>query len=209
MNKKITRIKDIIFPNKKINYFVLTILILGVISGSIFLMVLNSTDKANVINQIQTFFTNINSSNINSGLAFKNSIITNLVYITLIWILGMSVIGILLNVFLIYLKGFLLGFSIAAIFKCYGIKGILGVIVYIFPHQILNIFSILILGIYSIMFTIKLFEYMFSQKNNNMRNMLKKYSIIYLFTIFISIISSLSEAYLLPILMKIIIKLFI
>ena len=60
--------------------------------------------------------------------------------------------------------------------------------------------------IYSIMFTIKLFEYMFSQKNNNMRNMLKKYSIIYLFTIFISIISSLSEAYLLPILMKIIIN---
>lgn len=209
MNKKITRIKDIIFPSKKTNYFVLTILILGVISGSIFLMVLNETDKANVINQIQTFFTNINSSNINSGLAFKNSIITNLVYITLIWIFGMSIIGILLNVFLIYLKGFLLGFSIAAIFNCYGIKGILGVIVYVFPHQILNIFSILILGIYSIMFTIKLFEYMFSKKNNNMRNMLKKYSIIYLFTIFISIISSLSEAYLLPIFMKIIVKLFI
>ena len=91
MNKKITRIKDIIFPGKKTNYFVLTILILGVISGSIFLMVLNETDKANVINQIQTFFTNINSSNINSGLAFKNSIITNLVYITLIWIFGMEI----------------------------------------------------------------------------------------------------------------------
>lgn len=209
MDKKLTKIKNIILPSKKTNYFIITILILGLISGSVFLMVLNETDKTSVLNQIQTFFTNIDTSNINSGLAFKNSIITNIIYITLIWILGMSIIGIFINIFLVYLKGFLLGFSIASIFSCYGFKGVIGVFIYIFPHQLLNIFCIIILGIYSIMFTVKLFEYIMGKKNNNMRNMLKKYTIIYIFTIITSLLSSLSEAYLLPALMKLVIKLFI
>ena len=209
MDKKLTKIKNIILPSKKTNYFIITILILGLISGSVFLMVLNETDKTSVLNQIQTFFTNIDTSNINSGLAFKNSIITNIIYITLIWILGMSIVGIFINIFLVYLKVFLLGFSIASIFSCYGFKGVIGVFIYIFPHQLLNIFCIIILGIYSIMFTVKLFEYIMGKKNNNMRNMLKKYTIIYIFTIIISLLSSLSEAYLLPALMKLVIKLFI
>ena len=209
MNKKLTKIKNIILPSKKTNYFIITILILGIISGSVFLMVLNETDKTSVLNQIQTFFTNIDTSNINSGLAFKNSIITNMIYITLIWILGMSIIGIFINIFLVYLKGFLLGFSIGSIFSCFGFKGIVGVFIYIFPHQLLNIFCIIILGIYSIMFTVKLFEYIMGKKNNNMRSMLKKYTIIYIFTIIVSLLSSLSEAYLLPALMKLVIKLFI
>src|SRR5690625_4323024 len=70
MDKKLTKIKNIILPSKKTNYFIITILILGLISGSVFLMVLNETDKTSVLNQIQTFFTNIDTSNINSGLAF-------------------------------------------------------------------------------------------------------------------------------------------
>lgn len=209
MDKKLKNIRNIILPNKKINFFALTILILGIISGSIFLMVLNEADKSSVVNQIQSFFSNIDTSSINGGLAFKNSIITNLIYITLIWIFGMSIIGILLNIFLMYLKGFLLGFSIAAIFNCYGLKGIIGVFIYIFPQQLLNILAILLLGIYSIMFTIKLLEFIISKKPNNMRNMLKKYTVIYIISIFISIISSTSEAFLLPFLMKLVINLFI
>ena len=209
MDKKLKNIRNIILPNKKINFFALTILILGIISGSIFLMVLNEADKSSVVNQIQSFFSNIDTSSMNGGLAFKNSIITNLIYITLIWIFGMSIIGILLNIFLMYLKGFLLGFSIAAIFNCYGLKGIIGVFIYIFPQQLLNILAILLLGIYSIMFTIKLLEFIISKKPNNMRNMLKKYTVIYIISIFISIISSTSEAFLLPFLMKLVINLFI
>ena len=62
--KKEMKLSDIILPNKKINYFVITILLLGVISGSIFLVTLNNTDKANTIQKIESFMQSINNNSI-------------------------------------------------------------------------------------------------------------------------------------------------
>ena len=44
--------------DKKINFFISTVLLLGIISGAIFLMMSNETDKTSVMNQIKTFFQN-------------------------------------------------------------------------------------------------------------------------------------------------------
>ena len=58
MTKKRTnniKLIDLILPNKKINIFVITVLMLGVISGSIFLMMSNSADKTSVTTQINNF----------------------------------------------------------------------------------------------------------------------------------------------------------
>ena len=36
MNRKINRVMDIVLPNKKINLFVISIVVIGIITGSIF-----------------------------------------------------------------------------------------------------------------------------------------------------------------------------
>ena len=207
MKKKKTKILDIILPSKKINYFIITILVLGVISGSIFLVMLSETDKTTTINQIKTFFDNVSNNSINNGLALKNSLIINYIFIIVVWILGLSIIGILFNIFLVYIKGFILGFSISSIVATYSYKAIPASILYIFPAQILNIIVICTLGIYSIMFTKNLLTIIISKKPNN-RLMLKKYTIILIFSIIISFISSLSEVYLFPNLLKLIVYLY-
>ena len=66
MNKKLNSGLALILPNKKVNLFVIFIVILGIISGSLFLMVLNENDKSEVINEISTFMANINTNNINN-----------------------------------------------------------------------------------------------------------------------------------------------
>ena len=206
--KKKTKLSELIFPNKKINYFVITILLLGVISGSIFLVVLNKTDKANIILKIISFMENINKGNINSGQAFKNSLIINYTFIILIWMLGLSIIGIIINIFLTYIKGFITGFSISSILLSYKYKGILASILYIFPSGILNIIIVATLTIYSIMFSHNLLKIIISKKNNN-RLILKKYIIILIICVILSFISSILEVYLFPYLLKIIISLYI
>ena len=52
MNMKKTKLSDIILPSKKINYFVVTILLFGVISGSIFLVILDSGDKSGTVTKL-------------------------------------------------------------------------------------------------------------------------------------------------------------
>ena len=207
MKKKI-KLKEIIFPNKKINFFIVTIMILGILSGSIFLMMLNKVDKNSVILQIDSYFQNVAKGNIDNGLAFRNSLIINYIFIAIIWILGFSMIGIIINIFLTYIKGFLVGFSLSSIFLTYKYKGIIASLLYTFPSQIINIIIIITLSIYSIMFSHNLIRIITSKKGNN-RLMLKKYTIILMLSIIISFISSLLEAYIFPNILKAIIKLYI
>ena len=208
MKKSKTKLSNIILPNKKINYFVITILLFGIISGSIFLIILNETDKNNTITQIQTFITNLNKNNINTGLALKNSLIINYIFVLLIWGLGLSIIGILLNIFITYIKGFIIGFSISSILITYKYKGLLMAILYIFPGQLLNIITVCILTIYSIMFTINLIEIIIQKKVKKNNRFLKKYIIILLFSIIVSFISTIFEVYLFPNILKVIISLY-
>lgn len=209
MNKKKTKLSDIILPSKKINFFVVTILILGLISGSIFLMTLNTTDKDSTILQIQTFFSNINSGSINNGLAFKNSLIINYIFVALIWGLGLSIIGVIINIFLTYIKGFVVGFSISSIILAYGYKGILAALLYVFPIQVFNVLVVIVLTIYSIMFSWNLLSIIVNKKKSNNRTMIKRYVVILIFSIIISFISSVLEVYLFPNILKIIIGLYI
>lgn len=197
-------------PDKKVNTFIMFIIILGIISGSLFLVVLKDTDHNLVIEKINTFFTNINTNNINNIEAFKNAFIENIIFVILIWILGMSIIGIILNIFIIYLKGFIIGFSLSSFFLVYKYKGLLAALIYVFPTSIINILVCLLLGVYSVLFTINLWKIIFlKEKNYNMKKFIKKYFLLLILCIILIIISSLTEGFLVPSLLKLVIKLFI
>lgn len=206
---KHSNIYKLVLPNKKVNLFVFSLIILGLISGSLFLVISNNTDKTNVINQINLFFTNISNNKINNVQALKNSLIINYIFVLSIWTLGFSIIGIFINLFLTYLKGFLVGFSISSIFLTFKYKGILAAIIYTIPSQLLNIIIVSVLSIYSITFTKHLLTLIFSKKTINSRKILKKYTIIFIFSIIITFISSLLEVYLFPNLLKLIISLYV
>ena len=207
MKKKKIKLSDIILPSKKTNFFVITILVLGLISGSIFLISLNATDKVKTIKQIQTFFINISKNNINNGQAIKNSLIINYIFVGVIWILGLTIIGVLFNIFLTYIKGFIIGFSVSSIIATYKIKGLLAALLYIFPSQVFNAIVVMTLTIYSIMFSHNLLKLAITKNNNKL--MLKRYIVILLLCIILSFISSLVEVYLFPNLLKIIISIYI
>lgn len=210
MNKKLNSGLALILPNKKVNLFVIFIVILGIISGSIFLMVLNDNDKSEVINEISTFMTNINTNNINNLNSFKNSLIEGMILIILSWILGMSIIGVIFNIFFIYMKSFIIGFSISSFVLVYKYKGILSSLIYVIPSQLINILIILILGVYTLLFSKYLFKMIFlKDKTVNLGKFFKKYVLVFGICIILCLISSLCEAYLLPSLLKVMIKLFI
>ena len=210
LNSKFKTIRNIILPSKKTNILVICILFLGVIAGAVFSGIIGQTDKMLVIDKIKLFIDNINNNSIDSLVSLKNSLSINIVYVLIIWILGMALLGIIFNVFILFIKGFIFGFSIASFILTYSYKGIIISFLYLLFGQLLNIIVILILTIYSVMFSYQLLGIIFGGKNNiDIKKFLKNYLIILLFSIIISIISSISEAFLLPALIKLIIKLFI
>lgn len=210
MITKYSKIKSIIFPNKKINYSMLIILFLGLTAGALYSIVINENDKQLVIDKIQLFISNISNQNINTFNSLKNSISTNLTYSTIMYLLGMTVIGTLINIFILFIKGFIFGFSLASFVITYNYKGIILSVLYTLFGQLLNLIVILILSIYSIMFVTNFIKQIAQNKiTNNIKKFFKNYSIIFLITIIISIISSLFESYIFTSCIKLIIKLFI
>ena len=207
MMKKNMKLIDIILPSKKINFFVVSVLILGVVSGSLFLISLNSSDRAKIILKIQSFFIKVNDGTIDNGQALKNSLIINYIFVFVLWILGLTIIGVLFNIFLTYIKGFIVGFSISSMILTYKYKGVLAGGLYVISNQIFNVIVVLILTIYSIMFSYNLFLLVFGKKSNKL--MIKRYVVILIFCIILSLISSLLEIYLFPRLLKVIISLYV
>ena len=210
MNKKLNRGLAIIMPDKKINTFVLFIILLGIISGAIFLVVLKEVDRSLVIEKINTFFNSINTNNISNTKAATDAFIENFIFIVIIWVLGMSIIGIVINIFLIYLKSFMIGFSISSFFLTFKYKGLLAAFIYVFPTSIINILVYLLLGVYSIIFTINLWKIIFiKDRELKMKRFIKKYFLVFGICLILIIISSLTEGFLVPSLLKLVIKLFI
>mgnify|MGYP004630881731 FL=1 len=206
MNKEISKL---VLPNKKINYFTVSILILGFLCGCIFLILLSNDDKTSTINQVTSYFNGIKDGSFNSGLALKNNLIINYLYIISIWVLGLSLIGLLFNIFIIYIKGFVVGFTISAMMLSFKIKGIVSATLYLLFGLIFNILIILLVGIYSFSFSIQLIKILSSKKKAKNTGVVRKYLIILIGAIIFTLIATLLETFVLPNIIKIIIKLFV
>lgn len=196
MNIGINRARNSIIKQKKVYIFLIGLIIIGIISGICFWHMINSNDKSLVIKELTNFFTNIkNDVSINYGVSLINSILTNFSYVIIIWLLGISIIGLPIILVILGVKSFIVGFSISSIISIYGFKGILGALAYIFPHQICFLLLLILLGFYSISFCIKLFKYLFLKQLINFKIAMRKYLKILILSLIVSLFISLFETF--------------
>ena len=110
---------------------VLVIFIIGIVFGSIYITILTNTQKESILKYTSSFYTNISKINFNDKIEiFKNSLYSNIFYTIIMWLLGISIIGLPLVFIMVFFKSFVLSFSVSSIFAKYGIKGILKAIIY-------------------------------------------------------------------------------
>lgn len=200
MKKKLNVFLNKIAPNKNLNLFIFLVIIIGVIFGTLFFLKLGLDDKKMVTDSIVLWKQDINS--INFGQVFINSFFSNFLYLFLIYIFGISLIGIIVNIFLVFFKGFVVGFNISTFVSLYGFKGILFSFEYVLFSQILLIISIFLLGMYSLIFSFEVISSLIKKKAFDFKLFFRKYNVIFLISLGLVFISSLFESFLFPILLK-------
>ena len=139
MKKYMDKLKSNIRINKNLFVFLVVIIAVGVASGSVFVTVLNDSDKIMVSDYLNNFLNNLNSNNLNYNGTLINTLIFTLGLAILIWLLGISVIGFILILLFLFIKAFALGFSIGSIIINFNFKGILIALAYVIPHHIINL----------------------------------------------------------------------
>jgi len=202
MKQVMDKLKLLILKHKKIILFLLGIATIGFITGTIYITILSDTDKTLVKSYIIDFIDQIDNHKLNYLNSFKNAFLSNVIFIMTIWVLGISVIGIPINLFIYFAKSFMLGFSISSFILQYKSKGCLLALIYIFPHHIINIFIYTILLIFSIFFSKRIINAIKSKKPVSFQNAFKRYSIIFILGLILTTITTVIEIFLTPLLIE-------
>ena len=209
MKKIMDKLLNTVKFDKKYVFFCLIILVLGVIAGSLFIVVLNDSDKNLVIEYIEKFINTIKQNDFNYLDTLKNTLLTNYLIIIIISIIGFTYFLVPINVVALFYKSFVIGFSLSSFILTYKIKGLLLSIVYIFPHLIFNILLISILVSFTLKLSINMINSIFKRKEINIRMYFNKYLYTFLFIMVLVTISSLYESFVAPFLLKLVINILI
>ena len=93
------KLKSLFRINKKVLVFLLGIVILGVLFGSILPLFLSIDDKKLVSDYLLSFTSNIKDG-FDSFAFLKNGFFSNFLFLFFIWIMGVSIIGVPVVLFL-------------------------------------------------------------------------------------------------------------
>ncbi len=202
MNKAITKSMKNITTQKKKYLFLIVITLIGILSGIIFIFFISNADKLLIKDELNTFLLNIKNNNLDYYSSFFQSFSSNFIYLIIIWLLGISIIGIPIIIFLLFFKGFIFGFGISSMISNFGLKGIGLSLGYQSPHLLIMLLIFLLISFYAINFSVKLFRILFLRDNINLSPYFKKYIQILIISLVFSLICSITETFLSPILIN-------
>jgi len=183
--------------NKTFLFLIITTIIVFIF-GIGFITILNNSDKELVKEYITIFLTDIYENKINYIEVLKSTLISNTFLILLIWLLGISVIGIPIILFLYFFNTFTLGFTISSFVLTHNLKGIVFSILYIFPNEIIKFLCYTLLIINAINVSKKLIISVIKKENINFNRIINRYFKILIICICITIFTCLYEVYGIP-----------
>lgn len=145
--------------------FMVILFLTGVIFGAIIVNSMSFGQKQDLIFYLERFFGQItDKEQIKNSEILKNSFSYHAKYLLLLFILGLSVIGLPIVWILLFLKGLVVGFSVGFLVNQLAMKGFLLASLSIAPQNFLIIPVYIIAGSLSMIFSLTLLAKLFSRK---------------------------------------------
>ena len=176
---------------KKIHLFPLMIylLILSLLLGIIYRYSLSKDSILLISHNIQII--------VQQKSTLISSFFEPIFYYIILFILGISIIGIPFIIILFYIYSFLLSFEFCSFLSYYSISHIFKIILYFLP-RLIRIFSYFMISYYAIQYSFYLVRVLFFNKNISLFPITQKYiRFFFLFFLFI-ILSSIIEFFIIP-----------
>ena len=198
MNEASKKVKNKLYEQKKIYLSIIITITLGIVCGIVYNLILSKSDHTLITNQLNIFFDAIKKNDINYIPMLINSLIGNLSLVILIWLLGISIIGLPFIYILCFGKGFLLSFSIVSILTTYKFKGIILAVCYLIPGPIVLLLYLIFLGFSSAKKNKKIFSYLFLKQDISLRHSMKRYLQVLVASIVVAGCCSLFDTFFMP-----------
>ncbi|HEX6594375.1 MAG TPA: stage II sporulation protein M [Bacillota bacterium] len=177
--------------------FMIILFLTGIVFGAMIVNSMNFVQKQDLFFYLERFFGDISDKQqIAKGIILKNSFLYHAKYLFIIFILGLSVIGLPFVWILLFLKGLVVGFSVGFLVNQLGTKGLLLASLSIAPQNMIVIPIYIVAGSLSMIFSLTLLSKIFSRKiSQPVFEPFTKYAVVFSFLLILSFVAALLEAF--------------
>lgn len=185
--------------------FVFVLFVTGVVFGAVMTRALTLEQKQELARYLNSFFHIVEQrTGLDEAQSFQQSVSLHMKWVAMIWLLGLSVIGLPLIFALDFLKGVLVGFSIGYMVGEYAWKGLLFSLVSVVPQNLIAVPALVVLSASASAFSIYLIKNRFMQKRGSIYSPFMRYCFTTLSMALLLAGISLYEAFLSPSLMRLV-----
>jgi stage II sporulation protein M len=184
--------------------FIVILFLMGVIFGAIVVNSMSITQKEDLFYYLSQFFSQIlNGKVVENNDLFAQSFLHNSKFIGLIWILGISIIGLPVILILLFIKGLVVGFTVGFLVSQLGLKGFLLAFVSILPQNLIIIPVFILMAALSVIFSLRMIKKQFFKTSGQpILPFFKNYILTFIVAVVLISAASGVEAYVSPWLMK-------
>ncbi|MDQ0339153.1 stage II sporulation protein M [Caldalkalibacillus uzonensis] len=183
--------------------FIVVLFVMGIIFGTLTVQSLGYAQQHDLYTYFQQFLDEFARNNIvDPGYAFYQNFIHYLKYVGIIWVLGLSIIGLPVILIMVFLKGVFVGFTVGFLVHQMGMKGFMFSFVSVIPQNMIVVPLILMMSVISISFSLKLIAHLFRQNRTYQKLSLAKYIGAMAIAAAVLLIVALFQTYLSPLLMR-------
>lgn len=192
-------------------FFVILIFVIGVVVGALAVRTLPDEQKTELISYLHIFFTGLTQgteNNIPGASMISSVMFNNAKTIALMWILGFTIVGIPFVLFILFTRGFIIGFTVGFLVNEYVMRGLLFAFASVLPHNFFAIPAILVMGVSATKFSLLLVRRKTYGKVNLWYEAIR-YSILCMVMLVVMLVAALLEVYISPVFMKLVANLLI
>ncbi|UOE96121.1 stage II sporulation protein M [Alkalihalobacillus sp. LMS39] len=197
--------------NRSIYLFTIVLFLVGIVFGAIIVNSLSLTQKNDLYMYLNQFFGQVEEGQIaQASTMFSHTFSHYAKYFGLMWILGLSIIGLPVILILLFLKGVVVGFTVGFLVNQMGMSGFLLAFVSVMPQNFILVPAFIIVSVASVSFCLKMIRNQFVKRSNMpIFPQFLRYSMLILCVGALLVVASAIEAYVSPVVMRVVISSFI
>ncbi|TLS35667.1 stage II sporulation protein M [Pseudalkalibacillus caeni] len=184
--------------------FIVVLFLMGIIFGAIIVNSLSLSQKQDLYLYLTRFFGQVSEGEFaSSGDMLSQSFMHYMKYIGLMWLLGLTIIGLPIILVMLFLKGIVVGFTVGFLVNQMSWPGFMLSFVSVLPQNVLSVPAFIIVGTASVTFSLKVMRQLFvKQRTEPILPQFFRYSLLVVTVGLILGLASVFEAYISPLLIK-------
>ena len=194
--------------NRSIYIFTIVLFLMGIIFGAIIVNSLSLNQRNDLHIYLTQFFGQVAEGQLaDSAAMFSQSFAHYVKYIGLMWVLGLSIIGLPIILILLFIKGVVVGFTVGFLVNQLGMSGFLLSFASVMPQNLILVPAFIIIATTSVSFSLKMIRHQFIKRSHEpIFQQFLRYSAFVLCIGAVLAVASAFEAYVSPNLMRMVVN---